>query len=338
MAGEEETREGFSKGRRSDGSGARAGPKAGKQFRQGKSKLDRKQTPGAQKALMEELVNLSAQAEAVQDNKDDLQRLDADLERLETRNAELTAELEQVRTEATELETATVVAQTGNYEQLDAWTHPVIPWKRLALVGQAITGVAVIGVGIHYLGTNSMRRAMAGVVFSVSAGSLIRDLAGHYLKPAFPMLKQVFDFSIVSWCWSWLRPQYEQVKYIGWATVPEHSDARSDQNSLAKLKHADARYMNVRFTTGEEEREAMISAELLSQLTSQNVMTLNVTSDIIWDRICRVAQTEQATNVDRSLHFTGKYVVQDTCWAANIVYGDMRRRCRNHQRPHLPAS
>lgn len=148
---------------------------------------------------------------------------------------------------------------------------------------------------------------------------------GGYGGPVTYMLRRMFFHEM------------ERVVFVKWADIPHHGDLRSDVNAMGDIKHAEARYMEVDFINYHGVRRVVVSGELLTQLTSQNVLTLNSTSEQIWDRICHVAKSDNGTNVDRSLVVAGKPVVQNTCWAAMIVAADMRREFATHSRPQFPA-
>lgn len=116
-----------------------------------------------------------------------------------------------------------------------------------------------------------------------------------------------------------ILPQY-RVRFSRWADRGEYPDLRADVNSLQALKHKNPLYCWVSYSSLTSCGEALISAELLAQLSATKYMDPLMDYDTAKFKIVNAVSTTQLVNLDRYAAFAGSSVGLDTAVVALAMW------------------
>lgn len=114
-------------------------------------------------------------------------------------------------------------------------------------------------------------------------------------------------------------PAY-RVAFLKWADPCDLKDLRADVNSLQMLKHKDPLYCWVRYSSLTTSGEALISAELLAQLSAVKYMDPLMDFETAKFKIVNAVASTQMINIDRYRAFSGSNVGLDTAVIALALW------------------
>lgn len=114
-------------------------------------------------------------------------------------------------------------------------------------------------------------------------------------------------------------PSY-RVTFLRWADPCDLKDLRADVNSLQALKHKDPLYCWVRYSSLTTSGEALISAELLAQLSAVKYMDPLMDYETAKFKIVNAVASTQMINIDRYRAFAGSNVGLDTAVVALALW------------------
>jgi hypothetical protein len=146
--------------------------------------------------------------------------------------------------------------------------------------------------------------------------------------------------------------KYKETLSVVGSDVPLVSDVRPDLVALSDLKHRDNKtlqcvfrhhyvlpspiYGEVNFLRRAPEVKMKVSAELLAQMLSQPVCSLNSDEETTWLRINQSLRSLHTVNEDRYENLNEMLVRQETAVAANFIFNVEKDKLENvpFPRPH----
>jgi len=111
-----------------------------------------------------------------------------------------------------------------------------------------------------------------------------------------------------------------RVRFLRWADREDYPDLRADVNALQDMKHANPLYCWVEYSSLTVQGTALISAELLAQLSTTKYQDPLMDYDTAKFKIMNAVATCQGVNIDRYSPFRGSNIALDTVVVALALW------------------
>jgi hypothetical protein len=292
------------------------------------------------------------------------------IQELASENEELAASGDQLRAQLNELENA--LAQETSAAAVQAQEHRAAE-DALISRQRAAEDVVVTGLDIELI--TSTERSWLPIIAPVLAPLALAGIAtmkfvtmstcgalgftiSQLLWPKMGRAVTIGSCALMAVGYAMRRPTVETFKYVG---PVEYNlvDRRPDCLAMGELKHADARYAKVAYTSkcglysaiahkllhkkvpgithqvglfgGKIITDMIVSTEVVRQLAVPQTLDLSSTPQVAWDRITYMAKSLHSVNVNRDYALQHEFVIQQSALVAFALYREMRQKLG-----HLP--